>query len=183
MPMPTEKRSTPWGREQTRREVAEGITFYSTASHGGYHLSPERFAKFREYFPDFGLWAGDPWFEEDCDAALVVVTFPDLFTDEQVYNAVEGIAACVRNKGESSQQWTLVWLRIGQADLLACLTRSGSFRLDHLHHWQTGSMSTNGKGWNVWLTRVRDGAQHVKFFESYPEKQFYTESEVFSHAA
>ena len=53
--------STPWGEPQTRREIAPGICFYSTARHGGYHLSPDRFETFRQFFPDYVLWAGDPW--------------------------------------------------------------------------------------------------------------------------
>ena len=30
--------STPWGQPQTRREVAPGISFYSTAGHGGFYF-------------------------------------------------------------------------------------------------------------------------------------------------
>src|SRR5690349_2662304 len=69
--MPT---STPWGPSQRSHEIAPGICFYSTGSHGGYHLSLDRFDTFRQFFPDFTLWAGDPWFEEDCDSALVTIT-------------------------------------------------------------------------------------------------------------
>lgn len=53
--------STPWGQPQTMREIAPGISFYSTAGHGEYHLSPDRFETFRQFFPDYVLWAGDPW--------------------------------------------------------------------------------------------------------------------------
>jgi len=52
--------STPWGPSQTSREIAPGICFYSTASHGGYYLSPDRFATFRQCFPDYKLWAAIP---------------------------------------------------------------------------------------------------------------------------
>lgn len=35
-------KQTPWGPAQTADVIAPGIVFYTTASHGGYHLSPER---------------------------------------------------------------------------------------------------------------------------------------------
>lgn len=84
--------STPWGPSQTSREVAPGICFYSTARHGGYHLSLDRFDIFRQCFPDYKLWAGDQWFEEDCDAALVTITFAEAYSDESVFFAEQSIA-------------------------------------------------------------------------------------------
>ena len=49
---------TPWGQPDTRCEVASGIWFYSTPRHGGYYLAPDRFNTFRQFFPDFKLFAG-----------------------------------------------------------------------------------------------------------------------------
>ena len=33
---------TPWGRPDSSKEIAPGITRYDTPSHGGYYVSPER---------------------------------------------------------------------------------------------------------------------------------------------
>lgn len=81
--------NTPWGRADAIEQVADGITFYSTPSHGGYYLSPERNEQVPQRYRDFaakwskGYFDGSAkaygWYEEDCAALAVVVTFPDLF--------------------------------------------------------------------------------------------------------
>jgi len=173
--------STPWGPPQTSREIAPGICFYSTASHGGYHLSPDRFATFRQFFPDYKLWAGDPWFEEDCDAALVTISFAEEFSDQNVFFAEQSIRACVRREGASDGPWLRVWMTITQNETLAAvLQRADKFRLEHGEHWQVGCAGTNNiGGWHVHLKRLKDGAKHWKHFPQYPDKQFYSSTEVF----
>lgn len=69
--------NTPWGRAETRRTVAPGIICVTTSSHGGYWLSPDRVAQFQRAFPEFKPFAGYPWLEEDCDAALAGLLWPD----------------------------------------------------------------------------------------------------------
>ena len=71
--------TTPWGPAETTDEVAPGITFYTTASHGGYYLSPERNAEIplglrMETFCKLGL---EGWYEEDFDARIVETIFFD----------------------------------------------------------------------------------------------------------
>jgi hypothetical protein len=75
--------NTPWGVSQGAPEVlAPGIVSYSTASHGGIWLDPEHLEKVP------AAWRGarfsgsqtSPWFEEDCDWALVALTFPEAFS-------------------------------------------------------------------------------------------------------
>ncbi len=176
--MPT---STPWGPSQTSREIAPGIWFYSTASHGGYHLSLDRFATFRQFFPDYRLFAGDPWFEEDCDAALVTITFAEDFSDQDVLFAEQGIRACVQYEKGSEGPWLRVWTTITNNHAFApALQRAANFRLDHADDWQVGSAGTNHLGgWDVHLTRLKDGARHWKHFPDYPDKPFYSTTEVF----
>ena len=73
--------STPWGPSQGAEEIADGITFYTTASHGGFHLSPKRQAA----MPGFmraESWAGGPWYEEDCDWSMVAVVFREHFVKD-----------------------------------------------------------------------------------------------------
>lgn len=67
--------STPWGGAQSATVYAEGVVEYATASHGGFHLTPERNAAVHPTLRSEG-----GWYEEDCGWAAVAITFPDLFT-------------------------------------------------------------------------------------------------------
>lgn len=71
---------TPWGKPTNIIPIAEGITSYTTASHGGIHLSPER----QEQMPEV-LRLNGRWYEEDCNWCLVAVAFPTLFIDKYEY--------------------------------------------------------------------------------------------------
>lgn len=83
---------TPWGFSDTEREIANGITLVSTPSHGGYYLSQARQAELLARFPSFTTWAGGPWYEEDCDWAVVAIVFPTAFPASAQANA----EACAR---------------------------------------------------------------------------------------
>lgn len=75
---------TPWGTAQeVTNHGKEGIAFFSTASHGGFYV-PFTLVHTVPGLADFRPWAGRGWFEEDCDAQLVVACFPAAFTSEQV---------------------------------------------------------------------------------------------------
>ena len=81
--------STPWGLSQTTRELAPGITLYTTASHGGFYLSPERVAlmpkPLRDFIPFGGPQQGPGrWYEEDCDWSVVALAFPQFFKRDDV---------------------------------------------------------------------------------------------------
>ncbi len=67
--------STPWGGSQMAVIYAEGVVAHSTAGHGGFHLSAARNAKVHPL-----LRKDTPWYEEDCEWAIVALSFPDLFT-------------------------------------------------------------------------------------------------------
>ena len=71
---------TPWGASQQVTEVAPGIRWVSTASHGGFHLDAERNAKVPWVWraASFAGRGMDGWYEEDCDWSMVVLTFPDI---------------------------------------------------------------------------------------------------------
>jgi hypothetical protein len=73
---------TPWGFADAAEEIAPGIVCYSTPSHGGYHLSPDRLASVRAYASKRSHGWGDAWYEEDCAAAIVVITFPQFFSKD-----------------------------------------------------------------------------------------------------
>jgi hypothetical protein len=61
---------TPWGPSQTERVIADGITLYTTASHGGILLSPERNARVPEYMRN-----SSGWYEEDCEMMVPWLVF------------------------------------------------------------------------------------------------------------
>lgn len=63
-----------WGQPQTLRDVAEGIVWVTSASHGGIVLSPERNAKVPEYLRKFG-----GVYEEDCDWCIPFLVFTSEF--------------------------------------------------------------------------------------------------------
>ncbi|MBB6181782.1 DUF7007 domain-containing protein [Pseudorhizobium flavum] len=67
--------STPWGGSQVAVIYADGVVAHSTAGHGGFHLSADRNSKVHSL-----LRKDTPWYEEDSDWAIVVISFPDLFT-------------------------------------------------------------------------------------------------------
>ena len=65
---------TPWGMSDYREELAPGIIWYGTPSHGGCHLDPCANSKIHD------AWRrADGWYEEDCDWAIVAFHFPQAF--------------------------------------------------------------------------------------------------------
>lgn len=82
-------KSSPWGIVQDEETIADGIVYVSTASHGGIWVSPELLGRVQKAMRDYAAyWSGSSqWFEEDCAAQCVVVSFPEHFPAEQVERA------------------------------------------------------------------------------------------------
>jgi hypothetical protein len=78
---PRHPTSTPWGEPQSVTPLGYGAFFISTASHGGFYVPPELLEKVPGSFKfnSYGGQGYNGWFEEDCDAALLVVALPELF--------------------------------------------------------------------------------------------------------
>ena len=76
--------STPWGTAQDKIKYAPGIISYSTASHGGFHLSKTRQAKMPEVLRNPG-----GWYEEDCEWCKVVIAFSQYFKPQELLQAYE----------------------------------------------------------------------------------------------
>jgi hypothetical protein len=83
------KLETPWGVAQSVKTIAPGIELIETAGHGGFRLSPERRQEMPEQYRNQQIFAGGNWYEEDCDAALVVASFPQFFKPETVQHCKE----------------------------------------------------------------------------------------------
>jgi len=79
--------STPWGPAQTSRTIAVGIMRYTTAGHGGLHLSKERVDTMAPALLDqlrkIGAidLSGEVWLEEDNEYSLAVLAFPSEFDE------------------------------------------------------------------------------------------------------
>jgi len=87
---------TPWGVAQDVRVIADGITVYSTPSHGGIKLSHDLNQQVHE-----SLRAEDGWYEEDCDWAIVAFTFPDHFSDYEREIAIQSLVNYRPNEYEA----------------------------------------------------------------------------------
>lgn len=187
---------TPWGRSQSSREMFPGAVFYSTAGHGGVHLTKERMREFRRVFPNFETFAGGPWFEEDQDYAVVILAFADRFSDEQVRSAVLTARSAARPfnlaaPGDPPQvqrypKWERVvwWLGNSPAGIRCC-ERGESFAESVAEQYERGSMGTTGdKGlWWVSMRRVSDDEQVecLMTLEQIYSKRFFTAEEVEAH--
>lgn len=76
--------TTPWGPAQTERSIAPGLTSYTTAGHGGIHVSVGRNREVH------AAWRNpEGWYEEDLEANIVVYSFPEAFSNEQVAYALK----------------------------------------------------------------------------------------------
>ena len=66
-------RSTPWGSAQESISISRGVSFVSTASHGGIMVTRAAADKLlSEHAKKRGMhWSGYLCYEEDCDAAIV----------------------------------------------------------------------------------------------------------------
>ncbi len=73
--------NTPWGSSQQIEEIAPGIIFVSTTGHGGYGIAKELWLKMPSPYRSEGIVTRECfWYEEDCDWALVVLSFPEHFS-------------------------------------------------------------------------------------------------------
>jgi hypothetical protein len=75
---------TPWGAAQNSTKYAPGIISYSTASHGGFHLSETR----QKEMPEI-LKNPDGWYEEDCEWCKVVIAFSQYFKPKEILHAYD----------------------------------------------------------------------------------------------
>ena len=80
--------NTPWGAADHVTEIALGLVRVRTPRHGGYHLSGARAAQVARIFPGFRPFTQSwHWLEEDIDALLTVIAWPELVTQAAAVNA------------------------------------------------------------------------------------------------
>lgn len=118
--------STPWGASQSTTKWAPGIMQYSTASHGGFHLSPTRNAEMPA-----ALRIDSGWYEEDCEWALVAVAFPVVFAA-----AVDDARRCVKSwEPDRWEAWTGEVVTAAESHVVA----DREFAAAHVGHYVTCS--------------------------------------------
>lgn len=93
-------RRSPWGTPDHITHPALGIAFVSTPSHGGFVLDDVNNAKvpmaWRE--ASFNGNALRGYYEEDCDACMVVLTFRDAFKGKQIAPAIAAFKGWIMPK-------------------------------------------------------------------------------------
>ena len=125
--------STPWGSSQLATIYGPGVIAHSTAGHGGFHLSADR-----NRLIDPSLRKDSPWYEEDCEWAIVALTFPDLFTSYERKCADETIR----------HTWPETWERIHGRILAPGESRSRDrrvFEQAHAQDWVVVSAIYSGQ--------------------------------------
>jgi hypothetical protein len=82
---------TPWGMAQSATYFGKGLISYSTAGHGGFHVSNSLLKRIPAYLQTADAYANGQagWFEEDCASAIVIVCLPEFFPTHWRYNAIE----------------------------------------------------------------------------------------------
>ena len=169
-------RSSPWGAVQSQNLRAPGLVFVSTASHGGYNLSAERWTYLMREMPDFQSFAGESWLEEDCDALAVYVLWPDEFEPAAVFYAV-------RFAG-NAQDWATAagsisrYLARGSDAAKRARVVADEFRASVADCWEAGSLCTCRGGWSVTMRHVTTREAREVVFPDYPSKQFFTAEEL-----
>ena len=87
--------STPWGKPDSVQDIGGGIMRVDTPSHGGYFVP----AALNKMVPaawravSFNGQGRQGWYEEDCDWALVALTFPARFPAHAAEHARRMFAA------------------------------------------------------------------------------------------
>jgi uncharacterized protein DUF7007 len=144
-------KSTPWGLAHSTRVIAEGIVFHSTSSHGGFELSEQRLAAMPPALAAIRPFAGEGWYEEDCDWAILAIAFPQYFPPQDVWAATRTVRRChpaaaayVESRAGADVRWIVL-----------------QFTIHHGDKYILGVTSTSGSSWTAHFTRIRDGAEAI----------------------
>jgi len=183
-PIPTH---TPWGKPESSKELAAGVILYSTKTHGGYWLSKPNEQRRRDRFPEFRTSAGGPWYEEDQDAVIVALTFPELFSGDPIRNAVRAVRAFAAKPEHkiAVRGWRCVieWLNSDDPQAIDIRRIAAERDAEIIDLWERGAVWTATKGhypagtWGVSFSRGRDNATRTVYME-YPERRYYSGDEL-----
>lgn len=172
---PQERGPSPWGPIQHVKERAPDLVRVSTSSHGGYWLSPERWAELHATLPGIVTWgnSGPQWLEEDSDWALAVLVWPALFEPEDRRNALRVVRYRDTDKAVID---AFLETSCGKA----IIRDVAEFETSLAGKWETGCcMGGGGNPWiSVELTQCGTNVRKVMGFAKWPTQQFYTDAEL-----
>jgi len=157
--------TTPWGKAQNRTLFSDGIVLFSAAAHGGYWVPKSTISKWPAALRDFKTIDPPQWFEEDCEAAIVVCAMPDLtradtgkpaFDDYAVFSALRML---LRIYGSVHRDF--ICTIEGQALSRRCAAFEAMARQQEWYE-HTASM-TNGDGWVLWYAAIAPDLVPARF--------------------
>ena len=96
--------SSPWGTPERERELFPGAVQVSTMSHGGIILTPDRWLELMMLYPMFRPWAGARYLEEDCDAMMVYLRWPQYFPTDIIESVLESVE-CLAGWKDPANDW------------------------------------------------------------------------------
>ena len=77
---------TPWGQAQHVEQINQQILFASTASHGGYKITPQ----LKNLMKKLNLPA-QTWYEEDCEWLFLAIVEPNSFPQTTLLEAQKSL--------------------------------------------------------------------------------------------
>lgn len=160
----TPRLETPWGPAQIAKEIAPGITSVSTASHGGFILSPERLAALPQPLRAIKPWAGEGYYEEDCDWAIVVAGFWQYFDEHGAYFAYETMR---------SEQAGALGAYCASPEGKSFAARHDDFYEANKTKFQRGGCSTSGGGWLVFASNLMRTLRATWTQPDYPSEALF----------
>ncbi len=144
--------SSPWGRPDSQTILAAGIVRVSCEGHGGIFVSLERFAQMPECFR-VDPYSDGGWFEEDREAFLVCLAFPEEFDDRAIWYAVNFILA--GHDYPSARAFVEGETGSGLRE------RHKRFMEVNGALYSPGVMSSAGHGWTVHYRRISDNREAI----------------------
>jgi len=178
---------TPWGSPQSKATIAAGIVLYTTNRHGGYWLAKHREQARRNRFPEFATSSGGPWYEQDTDAHIVALTFPELFEVDQLAAAVRTLRAYAKRPiyRLPSPGWRCAvnWIDGGTKDANEVIRRVMERERECQHLWERASYWPASQAeyprgtWGATFRKPSTGETKTVYIR-YPDKRFYSDAEL-----
>lgn len=164
---------TPWGKADSIEQIAPGIVFVGTSTHGGYKLEPSMNQKVNSVWRKQG-----GWYEEDVDYNIVHLTFPNIFDSSKVDSAKKALKHYYPDEYEK-----VTGESVKPED--SHVLRQRAFYKQHANDWISYA------AWGDWHDKVpkgmvgvvakkggREGSGPEKYF-LVPEKDYATRGENF----
>lgn len=156
---------SPWGQPHSTKMQAPGVWCITTASHGGFYVAPEILATFPPAIRAFKPWAGEGWFEEDCDWALVALALPSAFDGRSIHHAI----MTVRNSRDYFNGTDIEAYLTGTAQGREAARKGAEWYTANAMLFEFGCMSGGGDGCSGQIRRVDGGETLLYHCKEWPE--------------